>query len=382
MTKDNKQDNARDLDADFDIPTYDPSKDKAAEKARKGSARRVSRPASREEDGTREQALDDAPDNATQPKTEVLGKSDVRTRSSVFDWGGRAQPQTISPRKDGGNSDADAERGVGADDFDNAPTTAFPGAGASADRGAEETVVLDKENDAELAGATADAGATGAGATGRVSEPRTALMDTPQETTELDPNSAALENAPESVDSTADEPATKEAAGEDRRGTTDFGLLLARLTLGLFLICTSAATFFNLGQGGGLGELEVVFADYPHPEIWAIAVPALKLFAGVFLVLGLVTPFAAMVAVAVTGFEAIHNVATAGFGVDVFSWPSEVWLSVILLGLSLALQFSGPGRIALDFSRSWARRPLASSWIFVVIGIALALAAAFVAGIF
>lgn len=42
--------------------------------------------------------------------------------------------------------------------------------------------------------------------------------------------------------------------------------------------------------------------------------------------------------------------------------------------IAIALQFTGPGFISFDVKRSWARRPLATSWIFVIVGIAVLVA--------
>ena len=44
-------------------------------------------------------------------------------------------------------------------------------------------------------------------------------------------------------------------------------------------------------------------------------------------------------------------------------------IDIMLFLLVLGLLFTGPGRWSLDFSRSWVRRPLASSWIFAFVGI-------------
>ena len=38
---------------------------------------------------------------------------------------------------------------------------------------------------------------------------------------------------------------------------------------------------------------------------------------------------------------------------------------IVLVGL----QFTGPGKISFDMGRGWTQRPLASSWIFVVLGL-------------
>lgn len=157
-----------------------------------------------------------------------------------------------------------------------------------------------------------------------------------------------------------------------QRGTIDFGLLLLRLALGAFLILDSLGIFFRLGGNEGIAGLETAFADYSYGNALAIAVPTLELAAGVFLVLGLLTPVAAAVAVAVTGFLALHALHTSGLGFNVFAWGTDVWVPVMLLFASLAVQFTGPGLYGVDAQRGWARRPLASSWIFALVGIAAA----------
>ncbi|GAB3940072.1 DoxX family protein [Corynebacterium tapiri] len=154
-----------------------------------------------------------------------------------------------------------------------------------------------------------------------------------------------------------------------RRGTIDLGLLIARLLLGVVLTIGALATFFQLGGNPGLAGLENEFAGYPWARILSIVIPTAQLAAGVFLIFGLLTPVAAAVATVATGFTALHALASSGQGLNVFAWPESVWLSIVLLGLSVALQFTGPGLYSLDFGRSWARRPLASSWLFIVLAL-------------
>ena len=159
---------------------------------------------------------------------------------------------------------------------------------------------------------------------------------------------------------------------ETRRGTTDLGLLLQRLALGAMLIIHSVGTFFRLGGNEGISGLEAAYADYPYGNGLAVVVPTLELAAGVFLVLGLLTPVAALVAIAVTGFMALHAFHTQTEGFDVFAWTPETWAPVLLLGASLVVQFAGPGRYGIDASRGWAKRPLVSSWICALLGLAAA----------
>lgn len=166
-----------------------------------------------------------------------------------------------------------------------------------------------------------------------------------------------------------------------RRGTIDFGIFIIRAVFGAILIVEALKVFFNLGGSGGLGGLTDAYAAYQTPQLLAVLVPALQLTAGVFLLIGLLTPFAAALALAVTIFTTVHEFVVNDT-VSFWAWPAAAILGLMLLAVSLSLQFTGPGKISLDFSRSWAKRPLASSWILVVVGTAAGVAMwGFLAGI-
>lgn len=209
----------------------------------------------------------------------------------------------------------------------------------------------------------------------QVEAPETAAPET------VAPETVALDREPEYIPPAEPEYVEEPVAAYEepvvvaepvQRGTIDFGLLLMRLALGAFLILDSLGIFFRLGGNEGIAGLETAFADYSYGNALAIAVPTLELAAGVFLVLGLLTPVVAAVAVAVTGFLALHSLNTSGLGFNVFAWGTDVWVPVMLLFASLAVQFTGPGLYGVDAQRGWARRPLASSWIFALVGIAAA----------
>lgn len=163
------------------------------------------------------------------------------------------------------------------------------------------------------------------------------------------------------------------AMEKPKRGTLDFGLLLLRLVVGGYLITSAVSTFFQLGSHEGIPGLQADYQSYAYPQLLALFVPVAQLTAGVFLFIGLLTPVAAALATIVTSFTALHSVDAA----DSFSFinpPDSVWLAVITLGAVMALQFTGPGNVSLDFGRSWTLRPLASSWVFILVGIAGAVA--------
>ncbi|MCQ9352078.1 DoxX family membrane protein [Corynebacterium sp. 153RC1] len=160
-----------------------------------------------------------------------------------------------------------------------------------------------------------------------------------------------------------------------KRGTIDFGIFLLRVFTGGFLVFDAASTFFGFGPYEGIQTLENLYAaqSYSLPGLLAVLIPAMKLAAGLFLLLGLVHPIAAAVATAVTAFGAIDALNTQGLS-SIGDTSNPIWLAFVLALLALSLQFTGPGKISLDYSRTWAQRPLASSWIFAIVGIAGAVA--------
>ncbi|HHT31505.1 MAG TPA: DoxX family protein, partial [Corynebacterium sp.] len=162
---------------------------------------------------------------------------------------------------------------------------------------------------------------------------------------------------------------------DPRRGTLDFGLLLLRLGVGGMLLMLGLATFFQFGGAPGIGALEAQFADngYNFAGIIAVAIPTVQVIAGGLLVLGLATPLGAALALAISAFLTMFEVAVGDSGWNVLAAGAEpVRLHLALTAAALALQFTGPGRYGIDFSRGWARRPLASSWIFCILAIAAA----------
>lgn len=162
---------------------------------------------------------------------------------------------------------------------------------------------------------------------------------------------------------------------DTRRGTIDLGLFLLRIALSAWLIIQATGTFFTLGSHEGIAGLESDFAAYSQAHLLAIAVPSVQLAAGIFLLLGLLAPVAAMLAWIVTGFLVVHEIAQAQTGLNVFSWEETLWVPVMAAVLALVVQFTGPGLYALDGARGWARRPLASSWLFMILGIVAVVAA-------
>ncbi|AFM07238.1 DoxX family protein [Corynebacterium pseudotuberculosis] len=170
------------------------------------------------------------------------------------------------------------------------------------------------------------------------------------------------------------DPASAHAvAAAAKRGTIDFGLFVLRIVFGAWLILDAVQVFFAMGNSGGINGLQDQFSSYAYASTLAVAVPAMELAAGVFLVFGLLTPVAAAVATVVTSFLTLHHIASAD-ALNLTDLNDSIWFAFFLTTISLVLQFTGPGLISFDVSRSWAKRPLASSWVFVVLGIAGAVA--------
>jgi len=283
----------------------------------------------------------DVPTYNAKPASKESVSDQEKTKPGLFERAGRAEPQEIKPsqaRQDNPETEVMS--------YSSASEAARQQGGSG-----EETVAFAQPDTATPASAER--------------EPAVATADASEEST------LTAESAVEREARLQAEQEEKEGYHRyGRRGTIDFGLLFIRLALSAYLIVAGAKTFFTLGDSQGLSGLEGDFANYAWGTALSIAVPTMQLIAGVFLLLGLITPLAAMLGLVVTGFTALHELAQTGAGLDVFSWPESVWLSLVLFVIAVGLQFTGPGFISLDFKRSWARRPLGTSWIFVLIGIA------------
>lgn len=322
----------------------------------------------------------------TSPSTEA--------RTTIFERAGRAAPQVIEPN-------SSENRATGAS-VDSEPTTQFAQPEAAANTGAADA-------------GTPNAGAPEAGVSDAVDEHRPEYRDEDFAATEvIDPAgkqttipvaaSATPQQAGYSVPTQQGVPQGQQGLANDeqipvdgpyaqgtgvsaetpgnaasaepvttvdtRRGTIDLGLFLLRIALSAWLIIQATGTFFTLGSHEGIAGLESDFAAYNQAHLVAIAVPSVQLAAGIFLLLGLLAPVAAMLAWIVTGFLVVHELAQAQTGLNVFNWEETLWVPVMAAVLALVVQFTGPGLYALDGARGWARRPLASSWLFMILGIA------------
>lgn len=263
------------------------------------------------------------------------GSSPEDTRDSVYDRAGRAAPQSI---------------GAGAED---SATAVFPS--PSPEHVREPGSAQPEQGYADSDFATEQPTTT-----------MPVMTGTPAPVQQIPTQSVPVDAGYTGDQIEEDEP-------EAKRGTMDFGLFLIRLFFGAALILHSVSVFFRLGAGGGIAALEEQFSGYEFAGSLAIAVPGVELAAGILLVLGLVTPLAAALATVVTAFLALHQINIGATPVNPFQWGDGVRFAVLMTVIAVGLQLTGPGRVSLDFSRSWARRPLWSSIVFALIGIGCAI---------
>lgn len=381
------------LDDDFDIPTYRriaddvPAADVAPETGYDAKTESIAVPASKmdvdagaePDDGARSEVIDgtgagplaggaDGADEtvaaATSDSSAPIDDADetqVIPRRDIYAAAGRTAPQKIEPlAKTDDYREADAD--FAADSDVDQPTQIAPAAtgydrdadaGADADR-TDLTVRTDRHDDALLDDGTYADGTTAAPVVGTAGAATVADADD-RDFRDEDEDDRAL---------------------DPRRGTLDFGLLLLRLGVGGMLLMLGLATFFQFGGAPGIGAMEAQFADngYNFAGIIAVAIPTVQVIAGGLLVLGLATPLGAALALAISAFLTMFEVAVGDSGWNVLAAGAEaVRLHLALTAAALALQFTGPGRYGIDFSRGWARRPLASSWIFCILAIAAAI---------
>jgi len=138
----------------------------------------------------------------------------------------------------------------------------------------------------------------------------------------------------------------------------DLGLFCLRLTTGWILVIHGWDKVRDLS--GITGMLEG--ANFPVPEVFGIAAACAEFAGGILLILGLLTPLAALLAACTMGVAAIwwHLMlqwapaeASSGLWGSVDGFLKTVhntqWeFPLALFGATLCLLFAGPGRWSLD----------------------------------
>lgn len=125
----------------------------------------------------------------------------------------------------------------------------------------------------------------------------------------------------------------------------DVGLLVLRVGLGVVFIAHGGQKVFGAFGGPGLqGTVQFMSEKLGIPAVLAYVASFTEFFGGMAVLLGLLTPLAAM-GLAVTMAVAILRVhLPAGF----FA-PKGYEYPLALLAQSLCLTVAGPGRLSLDY---------------------------------
>lgn len=154
------------------------------------------------------------------------------------------------------------------------------------------------------------------------------------------------------------------------RGTIDFGLFLMRVAVALVFALDGADKLFGL-LGGSIGQTEEIFrtVGFTHStQMWAIITGSVELVAGIILLLGLFTPFAASALLGVAGTLILTEIAVGIPAANSIFHSSLAFLIVIVCALS-AVILAGAGRWAIDGAWKWATLPKWGSLAWWVVGI-------------
>lgn len=153
----------------------------------------------------------------------------------------------------------------------------------------------------------------------------------------------------------------------DRRvqwhGGVDLGLLVLRIALGgMFVVHGLDKMFGWFTDFGGMGAIESLLRGYGYTEptilAWVLAVG--ETLGGALLVLGLFTPAAAGMVLAVLA----NTIAVKG---DWNVFLGGVELELVYAAIAFALLFTGPGRASIDRNTHWCRKAPIYGIIFLVI---------------
>jgi putative oxidoreductase len=172
---------------------------------------------------------------------------------------------------------------------------------------------------------------------------------------------------------TAEEPAQKWRLGWN--SGADLGLLIMRLALGGIFAAHGAQKLFGWWGGPGLDGFaqNLTGMGFRQADVLSAATGFAELVGGVLVALGLFTPLAAAALLSVA-----INAVWIRWGSGLFLANGGYEYEVALAALAAGLTLTGPGRIALDYGRSWFRHPVVFGWLCLLIGVAAAVAVRFI----
>jgi putative oxidoreductase len=162
-----------------------------------------------------------------------------------------------------------------------------------------------------------------------------------------------------------------------RRGTTDLGLLLLRVTVGLLVAAHGAQKLFGVWGGPGINGFQQFLQHSADPsvgfhqftKVLAVATGIIELGGGVMLVIGVLTPIAASGVLGVMISASVFKLAVGGHGFELFA-PKGIEYELLLTVATATILLAGPGRLSLDYGRGWSRRPAWGSAAWLLIGVA------------
>lgn len=223
--------------------------------------------------------------------------------------------------------------------------------------------------------------------------PLTTPLDSEGVTETFEPPASSAPATRAFVDDDVDPPATaldrvsdiddlEVARAHARRGSTDVGLLVLRVVVGLIAMAHGLQKLFGWWNGPGLNGFEDMLLHAENPalgfapqsaHILAIIGAATETGAGLLLIVGLFTPLAAAGFLGVMILATTYRITLAG-DYSFFARTGGVEYELLLVAAAAAIVLTGPGRLSLDSRWGWSRRPLWGSIALLVVGIAGAVA--------
>ncbi|CAL2068320.1 MULTISPECIES: DoxX family protein [Streptomyces] len=160
--------------------------------------------------------------------------------------------------------------------------------------------------------------------------------------------------------------ATRQGAGRTGVSAADCGLLLLRLTFGLFLAGHGSQKLFGLFGGQGLAATGKGFESlgYRPGRLFAAIGGLSELLGGLGLAAGLFVPLAAAAIVGVMINAMVTVSAANGVWVDKGGVEYNIGIAVV----ALAVAAIGPGRLALDRFFRWGEGGWPQAAVALVLG--------------
>lgn len=180
-----------------------------------------------------------------------------------------------------------------------------------------------------------------------------------------------------------------EARKASRRGTQDLGLLVLRVAVGAIGVVHGTQKLFGWWSGPHLSGFRDFLINHQNTNIGfnhdaarplAMIGALSESVGGLLLILGLATPIAGSALLGTWIIAAAYKATLAG-GVWFFASDpvrdgrpqyGGLEYELLLCAVAAAVILTGPGRISLDFSRGWARRPWIGSVAWLVVAVAAA----------